>query len=188
MRKQRNSSQKLNPSQEVDELKKVVQYLLDNEYAVVVNGEVVITAKLNKTLKGEFKELDKPVSIIGSGRTAQELDAALFPDEKRLLWDKFIQDADIPYRVVSPNTRDVYTVRQWNKVACKKLLGIISNPKVDYNTLVESTKNYYATVSYKKTLTNYLNDDIWAQEYLEWVKNKGRTAPRNDGSNWAESL
>ncbi len=175
----------------MEELKKVVQYLLDNGYAVVVNGEVVITAKLNKTLKGDFKtetEPTKPISIIGSGKSANDLDITLFPDEKKLIWDKFIQDSEIPYRVTSPNTRDVYTVRQWNKVACKKLLGIIANPKVDYDILVASTKHYYATVSYKKTLGNYLNDDIWAQEYLEWVKNKGKNAPRNDGSNWAESL
>lgn len=166
-------------------LKECVDYLLANGYAVVALDQFVVTKKLQD-------ELFKREPNIHTPEPPQTIMPVKTVSPKSLigkdLWNIFIADAEIPWRVTAPDG-GVYTVRQFSPAMAKKLSTIINNPEIEYSILVESTKHYYKTVTYKALLSNYLEKDIWFGEYQEWKKNKGKTiTPRNDGSNWAESL
>jgi hypothetical protein len=136
------------------EIKKVVKWLLDNNYAVLVDGEIILTRKLADELSGIQVSEGKPKI----GRIVVNT------DEKKELWNKFILDCEVPHRVTSPDGK-IYTIRQYNKQAVDKLISILKDPTINYQRFVESTKNYYKTVTYKNTLSNYLIREIWRGEY-----------------------
>lgn len=157
------------------ELKTVIQWLLDNNYGVLINGEFVQTEKLNKELTNRA-----PTIVV---QTAAETVRVSVPpksiiaiEDKKELWNKFIADAEIPFRVGS-TTGGQYTVRMYSKPAVDKLIEILRKPKVDYKILVASTKNYYATVAYKILLSKYLLNDVWQDEYEHYLRGKPMVQP-----------
>lgn len=154
-------------------LKKNIQWLIDNGYCVLVNKTIVFTSKVNQELKGSGIS-----AAIEEPPTPKEEIKGLSDDPKQV-WAKFIEDAEIPHRVIAPDGGR-YTVRQYSPANAKKLVAIINNARVDYIKLVESTKNYYKTVTYKALLSNYLEKDLWVHEYNEW---KGKAKVTGKGEN-----
>lgn len=148
-------------------LKDVVQWLLSESYVVTVNGELVFTKKC-------LDDLGTPsVTKVEDSEAPKQLQARPKVDLKDI-WNKFITDAEVPHRVRASDG-GIYTVRQFSKGVAARLVAIIN--KVDYKILVESTKNYYRTVSYKQLLSNYIEKDLWKYEYDEWLKNKATPMP-----------
>jgi hypothetical protein len=158
--------------------KEVLEVLSKFGYVVFIDNKPVFTKKF-KDLNTET-ENRSPIATMVMALPSKM--ATL--EEKKAVWNQFIKDADIPHRVTA-TTGGVYTVRQFNKPAADRLWRIVSDPGIDYDTFVSSTKNYYKTVTYKRLLTNYLLDEVWKDEYEEWKK-KG-TATTADGSSWIES-
>jgi len=160
------------------ELKQVTQWLLDNGYAHVVNGEsFVLTQKFISELGLSVQQV--PVTTIRS----KTLSGDPTLEELKEVWTEFKNDCLLPHRVTATDGRQ-YTILQFSKGVAKRLYKIISDPKIDYNRLVESTKHYYATVAYKALLSNYIDKDIWVHEYENWGKKETTVT---DGSNRWES-
>lgn len=157
-------------------LKESLKWLVDNGYCVVVHNQVVFTKKANEELKAEG--LKAPIQKVESPGDAMK---HLLSDPK-MVWNKFIEDAGIPHRVKAPDG-GVYTVRQYSVSNAKRLAAIITDPKLDYKRLVDSTRNYYETVSYKALLSNYFEKGLWLQEYNEW---KGKQVNMGSGGNRME--
>jgi hypothetical protein len=167
-------------------LKEVIQWMLDNGYGLLVNNKFVITHKVNDELF--TKPVTQSVELVKTTnevvKTPTELvkrvekKKIVTEDEKKGLWNKFIEDAKIPHRVNSGT--GVYTVRQWNKPASDILYKIVNNPDIDYQRLVDSTNNYYTTITYKILLTNYLLNNVWEDEYNNYSKTTVKKS--NDGS------
>lgn len=149
-------------------LRGVTQWLLDNEYGIMVGGKFVITQKFNSELGGWTNDAP-PVPFVREAVAIEEPVVTMLTD-KKLLWNRFIEDAEVPWRVKAPDG-GIYTVRQYSASAVNNLVKIINDPSVNYQRLVESTKEYYKTVTYKKLLSNYLNDGIWKSAYDEYGKN-----------------
>lgn len=149
-------------------LKGNIQWLLDNGYCVLVNKTIVFTNKVNDELNGVKASIEKPP-------TTKDIIAGL--TDPKSVWNKFIEDAEVPHRVKAPDG-GVYTVRQYSIANAKRLVSIINDPKIEYDRLTQSTKNYYATVTYKALLSNYLEKGLWLHEYQEW---KG-TADKKKGT------
>lgn len=141
-------------------IKKTIKELIDNGYVVLSNNELIFTSKITLELNGISVQKEKP-----------KAKSVISTDQNKEIWNKFIVDANIPHRVKSP-TGDVYTVRQYNLAAVKKLISILKTPNISYERLVKSTNNYYNTVTYKNTLSNYLLKEIWEGEYQHFNPNK----------------
>lgn len=168
--------------------KQLVEGLLQDGYLILVGGKPVLTAKFEKELGYKSqevamtpiqKEIVKSENVMNSGDVMKKI------TDPKLAWNTFILDAEIPHRVKSTDG-STYTIRQYSQSIARKLLKIIQDPKVDYWKLVESTKNYYKTTSYKALLSNYISKDIWMNEYSEW-KGTGKTVTLGDGGNRWES-
>lgn len=172
------------------QFKEVVQYLLKEAYIVLINGSPAFTKRFNielseltgnLTVGKEVVEISKNSTI-----STSSLCLAVTTEKKKEIWHKFVQDAEIPWRVKSTDG-GTYTVSQYGASAANKLLAIINNTNVNYDTLVQSTKNYYKTVTYKHLLSKYLLNDLWFQEYTQWEKSNNSSVNKfNDGSNWME--
>lgn len=133
------------------DLKIAIDFLLKNGYLAHVDNQLVITNKLRR----EFNPI--PADRV----------EALFPDnpeiiDKKMVWAKFIQDAQVPYNCVGTDGRK-YTIRQYGSEVADILVRIIRS--CDYKVLVESTKRYYQSNSFKVILSNYFKKDIWREEY-----------------------
>lgn len=147
-------------------LREAVQWLLDNDYGIMVGKQFVLTQKVSNELGGFAANDETPVAI--PIRTARTITRPTETD-KKAVWNKFVEDAEVPWRVKAPDG-GIYTVRQYSVLAANNLIKIINDPNIDYVRLTQSTKNYYQTVTYKKLLSNYLNDGIWKSAYDEWGK------------------
>ncbi len=155
----------------MSDVKKCAQWLLDNGYAAMIDRVFVLTQKF-------FTELS-----ITNGQTTTTVVKPYTPevrvlDNKKDVWNQFCTDAEIPHRVTAPGGGS-YTVRQYSLANANRLIKIISDPTIDYKTLVESTKNYYKTVTYKTMLSNYFEKEVWRGEYDSW---KNGTTKTYDGS------
>lgn len=128
------------------DLKQAIDYMLSNGYVAFVNGELVITNKLKREFVANADLLTK-----------------------KEVWDKFIQDADIPHRV-SGSDGKFYTIRQYSPKVGNLLLAAIK--ACDYDVLVESTKRYYKSTGYKLVLSNYFERRVWVEEYNRYMKEK----------------
>ena len=167
-------------------LKEVIQWMLDNGYGLLVNNQFVITHKVNEELF--TKPVTQSVELVKTTnevvKTSTELvkrvekKKIVTEDEKKKVWNQFIADSKIPHRVNSGT--GVYTVRQYNLPAANVLWKIVNDPTIDYQRLIDSTNNYYKTVTYKRLLTNYLLNEIWKDEYDNY--NKSTVKKSNDGS------
>jgi hypothetical protein len=143
------------------DLKAAVDYLLANGYLTMVNGKIVITGKLRRELK--LPEQDNLVK-------ENKLDNLDVREEEEV-WDKFIKDAQIPHRVIVNGQS--YTVRQYSKEIAKQLVRIVKEVK-DYTILVESTKQYYRSTTYVKTLKNYISERLWKYAYEQYEQNQAK--------------
>ena len=145
-------------------LKTCIQWLLDNKYAVLVNGEFIVTKKLNDEISGKTNTANPIIKLVETENKVVVKDSKSV-DEKKGIWNKFCTDACIPHRVKSTNG-GLYTVRQYSTSLVDQLLKILNDSKIDYNRLVESTKSYYNNERiYRKLMSNYFFEDIWRVEY-----------------------
>lgn len=163
-----------------------IKYLLDNDYAILVNNQFVLTQKFKHVLESEgYVAAGQTIDLAGTQTTLIQVDTPpkiAKTDDKKELWNKFIKDTEIPWRVKASDGGE-YTVRQFSASAVNKLISILSDPKIDYKTLVEATKSYYKTVSYKVLLSNYLIKGFWEEEYNHYLSKKGAMTTPGDGSN-----
>lgn len=136
-----------------------VDYLLENDYlAVTTDGKIVITNKFTR----EFRPVPK-------SRLEEVIPNSPQVISREQIFRKFVEDADIPYKASGTDGRQ-YTIRQYSPGIADKLIRIIKS--VDsYNILVESTKLYYKSNSFKKIFSNYIDQNIWRDEYERYEKN-----------------
>jgi hypothetical protein len=137
---------------------KAVDYLLENDYLAVINGEKVIT---NKFLR-EFKPIPKE-------RLEQ-----LFADSpdvisREAIFKKFCEDAEIPYKGTFTDSGKQYTIRQYSPGIADRLIKIIKSVP-NYKILVEATKLYYKSNGFKLILSNYIDKQVWKDEYERYEK------------------
>ena len=157
-------------------LKDVVQWLLSESYAVIVQGQLVITQKCQSEITSLIAPpIEQVLPTVAPKKVTRP------PVDVRAIWDKFMEDADIPHRVTAHNGGQ-YTVKQYSRPAAARLAQIVNDKTIDYKILVESTKNYYKTVTFKQTIGNYIEQEVWRYEYLEWQK-KGNKKPHVPGEN-----
>lgn len=157
-------------------IKERVQWFLDGGYMLMVGGRLAITSKLEKELG-----ITVPEELSQKQISNELVKPTTYTTDLKAIWNKFIEDAQIPHRVRSPNG-SIYTVRQYGSAVAKKLAIIIGRLDIDYTRLVESTKNYYRTVSYKSLLSNYIDQDIWYHEYTSWGEVKKNEV--DGGNRW----
>lgn len=153
------------------DLRSALGYLLDNEYLVLIENQLIITKKLTDSLNlpDRRREVVEDSAVtVAPPVTATKVTKKVSKDLKQV-WDQFIIDAEIPWRVTTPSG-EKYTVRQYGPSAAQKLLQIINTEGVDYDTLTASTKYYYKNTTYKAILSNYLLKDLWKEEYNEFKK------------------
>lgn len=153
--------------------KELLQFLLDRDYAVVIDSKPVLTKKFKDLFPETITTVPALTTIV-----YKEKEEPL--DVKKKIWNEFIERISLPHRVVT--STGTYTIRQFSLPAVNKLIKIIKDPEVNYTTLVESTKNYYNTVTYKILLSKYLLNEVWKDEYTQFEKNKGKPLAINDGS------
>jgi hypothetical protein len=153
-------------------LKQINEYLVENGYIISIRGRPILTNKyFRDILKDNSVSVNLPVvqdiKIVKAEQKAVTISAA-----KQLL-KQFAKDACIPHRV--PDGRGgEYTVKTFSDPGARAFMNImrrVSSGELDYSILTASTRLYYAKGSYKKTLTNYLVEDVWEAEYDEF-KNK----------------
>lgn len=154
-------------------LKESLDFLSNEGYLVYINRSPVLTSKLFQELgvldvqSSAVEAIITPTIVTGhKGLTLQE---------KKEFWHRFVQEADLPWRVPVA-TGGTYTVTQFHIVAVNKLLEITQRPGTDYKLLVESVKNYYKTVTYKTTFQKYLLSDMWKFEYDKFVESGAKGA------------
>lgn len=163
------------------DVKKCAQWLLQNGYAVLVNNQFILTKKFTD----ELKLTDNQVVTTTTEITKPYIPDIKVSDNKKDIWNQFCIDADIPHRVTAPGGGS-YTVRQYSLTNANRLIKIITDPTIDYKTLVESTKNYYKTVTYKTMLSNYFEKEVWRGEYDSWGKGGRNIIPNDGGNPWED--
>lgn len=137
---------------------KAVDYLLENDYlAVLSDGKIVITNKFTR----EFKPVPRD-------RIEQIFQDAPQIISREQIWKKFIEDADIPHKATGSDNRQ-YTIRQYSPGIADRLIQIIKAVP-NYRTLVEATKLYYKSNSFKMILSNYIDKGVWKDEYERYEK------------------
>lgn len=165
---------------------------MDQKYGMIVGNQFIITQKLqnelfnpgsiilriDQQLSGETTNTTTHIRPTATNQVPTLRLAA--PDEKKAIWNQFVERAAVPHRVKASDG-GIYTVRQYSPLAVNKLIQIVKTPGVEYDRLIASTKQYYATVSYKVLLSNYLLKDIWKDEYDNYKP--GVKIKVNDGSN-----
>lgn len=139
-------------------LDKAIDFLLENDYLAYIQGKIVVTGKLQR----EFKPIPK-----------DKIDV-IFPDQptvvsREALWKKFMADAEVPHKAIATDGR-AYTIRQYSAGLANQLTRIIKT--VNYEILVKSTALYYKSNSYKVIFSNYLEKNIWKEEYERYEKAK----------------
>jgi len=147
-------------------LNEVVQFLMDNGYAVVVKGKYMFTAKFNKEITG----VEQGVVLL-----ANNVPAVIEPKvpkilEWRGLYLRFIQECAIPSRINGPNGTP-YQTNVFSEGGMKAFRQALEKHKVDYPTLVESTKLYYASdIPYKVSIGRFMEENQWITHYDEYLK------------------
>jgi hypothetical protein len=164
-------------------LKESLNWLIENGYAVIVQNQIVFTKKCAEELKvmGVTAKTNEDVPTITIAVPVKPEGERPTGDKKEI-WNKFIEDAQIPHRVKAPDG-GIYTVRQYSPGCALKLFRIIANPEIDYMRLVESTRHYYKTVTYKALLGNYIEKEIWRSEYEAWENKNTKEQPLTNGEN-----
>lgn len=151
------------------QLKEVVQWMLENNYMVAVNGKYRVTAKFNKEMTG----VEKGLIVTKSGPMV--LEAGLSPavtNTKTEDWTsayiQFISDAQVPSR--SESSTGSYDVNKYSEPGMKAFKKAIESGVI-YAILVKSTMLYYKTHKrYAVKIGNYMSDGIWRTDY-ETLKN-----------------
>lgn len=136
------------------DLKIAIDYLLEAGYLTIVEDKLTITNKLHR----EFKPIPR------------ERIELIFPDQPTLvsrqaIWDKFMKDAFVPHQAEGSEGKK-YTIRQYSPGLVDELIKIIKS--TDYRILIESTKRYYTTSAFKLTFKNYLQKNVWKDEYKKY--------------------
>ncbi len=150
-------------------LKETLDWLATNGYLVYVNNSPILTAKLYQEL-GIINLQSGPTETVEAPKKKKKDD----PGKSREIWDKFVEDSKIPWRVTTNG--QTYTVCSFSVAAVNKLISILDDPEVDNEIFIKSVQNYYNSVTFAKTIKNYLIDDVWKFEYNQFKKNgKGST-------------
>lgn len=158
--------------------KELIDFLVQKEYAVLVDNKPVLTKKFYDVFPLPSTE------VIQYKTTPVKLSSkkSYTAEEKKQIWNEFVDKSEIPFRVKAPGG-GIYTVKHFSVPAVNKLISILETKDLDYDRFIESTKNYYKTVTYKLTLQRYLCEEVWFEEYKQWNINKTKPLTTNDGSN-----
>ncbi len=160
--------------------KELMDYLVQQEYAVWIDNKPVLTKKFYDIFPPPNTEMfiyqRKPNVILESSKKR-----VYSAEEKKQIWNEFVDRAEIPFRVKAPGG-GIYTVKHYSKPAVDKLISILETKDLDYTKFIESTKNYYKTVTYKLTLQRYLCEEVWEEEYKQWGSKAKQVQTTNDGS------
>lgn len=170
----------------VVEQQELINYLVSKEFAVIVDGKAILTSKFYEvfpppsTTKIQYNLVPAtPVDLVEHYKNPTA-------EEKKQIFNKFVEDAEIPHRVNAPGG-GIYTVRHYSPSTVNKLISILRTKDLNYKRFCESTKHYYKTVAYKLTLQRYLCEEVWKGEYDEFEKSKSTITSTNDGSNRFET-
>ena len=104
------------------ELKNVIQWLLDQKYGLIIGSQFIVTQKLQSELfktplAADYIAMDEvssnPKIVQVTTKLVQKVAS---PDEKKTIWNQFVERADIPHRVKASDG-GIYTVRQYSPAA-----------------------------------------------------------------------
>ena len=164
------------------ELKQALGYLLDNGYLVIVANQVVVTRKLTDSLSlpNVPKVAVEAPTPSPSTQPAVSAEVVVAEPKKKVkksttedvlkqIWQKLIDDAEIPWRVSSPGGGK-YTVTQYGPTAGMVLYKAVNDPEIDYSRLVASIKDYYSNTAYRVSMCNYFERGIWRDAYQAFNK------------------
>jgi hypothetical protein len=162
--------------------KEIAQKLLDDGYLVLVSGKPILTAKFEKEIGYETKT---PIeTILSPKQVSNELvKPTTYTDNPKEVWNAFVDSCEIPWRTRT-TSNETYTLRQYSLGIAKTLMRIINDPKIDYKRLVESTKQYYKTTSYKMVLSNYLAKEVWRDAYENYTVKSIKLDSTDGSSLW----
>jgi hypothetical protein len=137
-------------------LKDVVRWLLDNNYAVLVNEELTLTGKIHKELQQ------------AGGVPAKKIKKAEVEAQYRALWKDFVDKAEIPNTASAQDGKHYY-LRPYSLGGVIELIRILDRKDIDREKFVASTRYYYKTAAFKKTLLNYFRDGLWEEVYNTYL-------------------
>lgn len=135
-------------------LPEVVQWLLDSGYATLVDGQLVVTAKLHR-------EISPPTEIKPQKRRP------LAGEILRELWSTFVEEAEVP-PLAETNTGSYY-LRPYSVGGAVELKKVIETHGINRQKLIDSTRHYYSTAAFKKTLLNYFQTGLWKEVYNTYL-------------------
>ena len=172
-------------------IKEITNKLLAEGYLVLIDRKPVLTAKFEKEIGYGASQLKTASQneqlVLRDNKIVTELiKPTSYTDNPKEVWNAFIADVELPHRV-SDGKGGQYTIRHYSLPVAKRLMKIIADPKIDYTRLVQSTKHYYKTVTYKNILSNYIDKGIWEGEYEQWDNKIVVNQQIRDGSNRWES-
>ena len=155
------------------ELRKIYEYLRDNQYILSSGDDLVFSKKFYQDM-GMKKEEKRPVlKVISSPPTTQQVVVKVenLPSKEVIDWRmkymNFIAEARVPAK--SDNGRgEMYDCNKYSEPAMKEFKRLIEVEKIIYDVLVKSTMLYYrASPNYRKKISNYIVDGDWRSDYLK---------------------
>lgn len=145
------------------DLKQIVQWMLENNYLVVIKGKYKVTSKFNKEVTG--KEMG--VMMLGQKPIVTENALTSLASTGPIDWTQqflnFIKDAEVPAR--GEGKSGGYDINKYSEEGMKAFKKAIESG-VQYPVLVKSTMLYYKTHSaYALKIGNYMADGAWRSDY-----------------------
>lgn len=138
------------------ELTEIVTYLTGHDYAVWTGGKLVLTNNFYRLIQapaGTPAELSTPS-----------------PLPIREQFQQFMEEAEVPFRITTADGGQ-YTVKTTSEPGIKAFKKALT--KITYADLVYITKWYYKQNKLmRKTIANYLSEEIW-QGALQELQKKG---------------
>lgn len=132
-----------------------VNYLIQNGYLTVIDGELTITGKLRR----DFAEVERE-------RIVEEKKLA-----GREFFHKFAEDSKVPSFIHMSNGAK-FTVKYYTPSVLGHLKRAIN--EVGYEKLTEITENYYKQQNLARTtLQKFLSQGIWR----DWIRIAPTTSP-----------
>lgn len=153
----------------------IFEDLFKNFYIVYLNGKLIVTNKFYRAFNTPPppKETEVSIAKISTVKSLELMSPGLPSSVKSNLslaepkietspMRKFISDAEVPGK--QPTQTGYYWLNKYGKEAELELIKILSSG-YQYDILVASTKLYYKSGGYPKTVSNYLTEGLWKSGY-----------------------
>lgn len=146
-----------------------VQWGLDNLYLVSINSNIKLTNNLKRDYDTIYSgDRSNTSSLVVQQKKPTRQSVSLGDIEVR--YKQFQEDACVPFRIVMDNGGQ-YTSKTKSKKALDIFSKLLSNPDINYQALVLSTRTYYENKKlFRKPLAKYFEEDIWEAYYDETIK------------------